>query len=281
MKKKLLLRFRFLFFLLLLVSSSRAQIYFGISGGYGFPLAKQVIAVDYTLGSSGTYAFGGLQGSFGKGYTSGFFVGYNFNDHWSGEVSFERLSSSKIKSLVIDTVIPNEKHTIERMARAKLSNIIPSVRYTIGEGKFKTYIRTGLLIGFNGKITSEATMTNEYYYGSDSSEITEIFRGGVSLGFLGGVGVNYSLNNRIVFFAEAVMHAQTWSPLKSSITKYTGNGVDHLNSMSTSFTEREYKEKSTSNFPGQSPDSPSILLKRSYPFSSYGLTLGIVFKFNN
>jgi hypothetical protein len=259
-----------------------AQVYFGASGGLGFPLAKQVIAIDITVGSSGYSSFGAMEGSFGQGFFKGLFAGYQVGEHFSGEIGIEHLSGSNILYSLVDTFNYPQIYTRDRMAKGRMTNIIPATRFTIGENKFRLSIRTGLLIGLNGQIKTEYNETSQTSSGQTNLwEINHVFRGGVAWGFLSGLGLNYSLNSWISFYAEAQVHAQTWGALKSTMTKYTYRGTDQLGSMPVSFKESEYEEKATALFPGQDSDNPSILLKRYYSFSSYGFSIGVIFKFHD
>lgn len=275
----------FVFLFSLLVFKANAQVYFGASSGYGFGMAKQMIASDITGGASGFYLQGGLFGSFGKGFRQSVFGGYQFSEHLSYEIGFEYLSGSKLRFSMVDTFESNRTLTIERIAGARMTNIVPALRITIGEKKIKTYIRTGLLIGVKGWMLSESINTTEDSWGSNinssKDECIEEYRGGIAWGFAGGFGMNYSLSKWLSFFTEAVIHAQTWSPLKSSITKYTYNGVDALVSMPVSSKEFEYKETVTTNNlqAASNLNEPTISLKRYYPFSSYGISFGIILKF--
>jgi hypothetical protein len=261
---------------LMFISTGSAQIYCGISSGYGLPLAKQMLEVDYISGSTGDFVFGGLEGSLGKGFTNSFFAGYQFGAHFRFELGAEKLSGAKIKSSVVDTFDYGSTYTIGRSMKAKMINIIPGVRFTVGEKKFRSYFGMGMLIGFNGEINSERDQTSEYSFGGPSKyDQTEIFTGGIAWGFLGRVGVSYSLNHYISFLAEGTIHAQTWSPDKSKYTKCTHNWVDQLSSFPVSAKEFEYHRNVSYNFPYQNSSAPSILNRQYFPFSSYGLTLGV------
>ncbi len=277
MRKKSTLKILLVIFISAFSFAANSQVYFGVYSGYGLPIAKRVIATDVFPNSSGT-VLSTMVGSFGKGFTNGLLTGYQFNNYLSAELGIEQLSGSKILYSLVDSS-DFYAHTIERMAKAKMINLIPAIRLTVGEGKFKSYIRTGMLIGFNGEIVSDKSDISEARNYTDRYETTEQFRGGIAFGFLSGLGLSYSLNNALSFSAEAVVHAQTWSPQKSSIIKCTRNGVDELPSFPTYAKEFEYAETAPGYWLQPSPDSPTIRLREYYSFSSYGLSLGVRYKF--
>lgn len=264
-------------FSLLFVFGAHSQVYFRVSSGFGLPLAKQVIFTDFISGSSGEYAYGGPEGSFGKGLTYGISSGYKFKKVWQGEIGFEYLSSAKMISSAIDSMEYGGNITSERKLSCNLMNIIPAVIYTIGEKKFKISIRAGFLLGFNGKIISKKVFAQDFLGNISVRESDEVFGGGIAWGFSGGIGLNYALNKLIHLSAEATFHAQTWSPDKSYYTKYNDHGVDMLPSFPVSAKEFEYHKNISYGWPYHSSDNPAIMSRQYFPFSSYGLTFGVSF----
>lgn len=157
---------------------------------------------------------------------------------------------------------------------------IPALRISLGEGSFRPYAKLGLVIG----LTTKFGFTYDYQYTNTSGNVRlseqEIeYTGGISIGAAGAIGANYYITDNIGIFAEVGVIAQEHAPKKSELVKYTDDGVDQLDTYTTSMKETEFVDEYTVTSPNASQDSPNKSLKQYHPFSSIGLNIGVTFAF--
>jgi hypothetical protein len=125
-------------------------------------------------------------------------------------------------------------------------------------GKWKPYARFGIIMG-SGKATITATVTG--VPGKDVS----VYDGGFSTGFLGGLGLQKSLGDKIKLFAEITTKTITSYPKTLTNTK-TFTGAERAPTV-------HYKKELPANYEG--PNQLTFAL----PYSSIGLTLGLNYIF--
>ncbi|MEO8760897.1 MAG: outer membrane beta-barrel protein [Bacteroidia bacterium] len=258
-----------------LTDASAQGLYAGLNGGYGFNLASQNLAVNNANGNGTSNSYELVKGSFGKGVNFGANVGYMFNKNIGAELGISYLLGSKFESTFSKGV---NYYTRNQFLSGKMLRLMPSIRITSGEGKLKPYLRLGIVIGLGGKITS--TETEVFTGASPTSETTWEYKGGVSFGFAGAVGLNYQISNKIAVFGECGFISQSWAPTKGVLTKDNQNGVDVLPTLTTSQKQTDFVSKYSESFVTPANTSePSKQLKAYSPFSSLGFNIGIQFNF--
>jgi outer membrane protein W len=260
----------------LLVSNVKAQgFYLGIGGGYGFPAAKQA---DYeTKGGSGSGKITKVNYSLGKGTTAGLFVGYMFNKNFGAELGVSYLFGSK--TIILDEfTATNVSASDETIYKGNMLRLTPTLKMMIGEGKLQPYMKIGMIVGVAGKFTYEYNSSDITPSESSSSQQIVEYTGGVSLGFYGGLGINYALSDKLSLFGEIAGNYQNWAPTKGELVTFTNDGVDELHLLTTYDKEVEFSNELTinSNTP-TNPGSPDQQLKFYVPFSSIGINIGLVF----
>jgi opacity protein-like surface antigen len=264
----------------LLVSNVKAQgLYLGIGGGYGFPAAKEAnYDRKVSLGStSNTTDYTKVNLSLGKGVNAGFFVGYMFNKNLGAELGVSYLFGTK--TTVLDEASGNNvSQKNENINKGSMLRLTPTLKMMVGEGKLQPYMKIGMIVGVASKYTAEyiGTITNPG--GSSSSQEIYEYTGGVSLGFHGGLGINYALSEKLSLFGEIAGNYQNWAPTKGELVTFTNDGVDELPLLTTYEKEVEFSNELTinSNTPAN-PGSPDQGLKFYLPFSSIGINIGLVF----
>jgi hypothetical protein len=118
----------------------------------------------------------------------------------------------------------------------------------------------------------------EKYVGNLTAETTK-FSGGLALGYSGGLGVNYTLNDKIGLFAELNFTNMVYAPTKGELTKSTKNGINQLPSLTISQKEFEYLENFTINGPNPPLNQPRKVTKFSVPMNTFGINIGIQYGF--
>jgi hypothetical protein len=277
MKSKINLQIAMLFISVFMGANTFAQgLYINAGAGYGFPAACYLMEENNNRSYDGESSVNNWEivkgsGSFGKGIQPGIIIGYMFNQNLGAELGISYLLGGKIVST-------DEYHSVpytwieETTMSAKMLRFTPALKMTVGNGKIKAYMRAGLIIGAAGRIKSE------YKYTSSSSYIEEgeaETTGDISLGFSGALGTDFMLSDNIGIFAEMGIITQSWAPKKSEITKFTMDGQDALDNLTTNDREVEFVESYSFDSNNIDMDSPTQQLKMFFPFSSFGINVGL------
>lgn len=282
MKTKQLL-FLAIFFSFISISFTQAQsVYMGIGGGYGFAAAKQSFFDDYKTNASSSgsiYTQTAHPFSLGKGINTGLYAGYMFNKNLGTELGFSYLIGSKnvFTDEYNNSTIPSSSKTEDEW-RGRMIRIVPTIRMTAGEKKLRPYMKAGLIVGVGGKLYSDRHSIDVDPLSTTTTEESWEYSGGMSLGFHGGIGINYMVNDKIGIFAEVAGNYQNWAMKKGSMTKYTVNGVDQMAMLDTRDKEIEFVDSySYDSSTPSNPNQPDKSTKFYLPFSSIGINLGVHF----
>lgn len=236
--------FGILFFLPTTVFTQKHSVYFGT--GYTIPTTTSVIGSFHTETSTeqnlSTFSKGMVyQGGLQFSVTNNFLLELNVN-YLPG---FE-----------------NEKFYTEwdggylSYTNSNLS-IIPAINIKFDVGNFAPYTKFGVSINFiNLKLNSESgniySNTKYEYKYSDN----------YSIGFVGGIGINFSLWQSFIIFTEAQINSLTYYPDKLEITENFGG-----TKVTTTYELKDKIEYNTSN--------ENVRLKQEFPFSSIAIIAGI------
>jgi len=266
-------------FLLLFISTgtNAQKFYLDLKGGYGFPLASQSIAV--TDGSSKTQD-NLVKGTFGKGMNLGLGFGMMVTNQMGLEIGTSYFNSATIKSH--DDYNSGGSHFMEEYEfSSSIIRITPALRLTTTNEHVNAYARIGCVIGVNGyyeeKIKAAAYFSNPQGF-NQSVELTQEYKGRVSTGFSGSLGLSYNATQTFSIFIEGNGIAHSWAPKQGEITEFKEDGYDQLNSLSVSEREVEFVNEvtETSNPP---LDEPTKSLKMYVPLSAIFINVGIQLRF--
>jgi hypothetical protein len=280
MRTKINLQLAMLFIAVFVGANTFAQgLYVNAGAGYGFPASPYLMAENmdyYWDGEYGTrnYEIVKGSGSFGKGMQVGAIVGFMFNLHIGAELGTSYLLGGNIENKYEwnnDTSSSIYEYTMS----AKMLRFTPALKMTIGNGNIKPYMRTGLVMGVAGKIIHTGKTTNTDIFGTETYEIEKELTNGISLGFAGALGVDFMLSDNISLFAEMSIITQSWAPEKEEWTKYTIDGEDHLDDLTTRIKEIEYVDSYSYDSGPINENLPRQELKIYYPFSSVGINAGV------
>ncbi len=228
------------------ISTSPAQVYITVGGGYNLAAGQDVISTNVT--SSGEE---NVYGSYGKGLSVGTGFGFMFGKHIGGELGVSYKTFSTYESTYSDNGLYGKKEDKGSMLR-----LIPAIKVTGGE-KIKPYAKFGIVVGVSPKIEEVITFS-----GSVLSETGTIkYSGGSSVGFMGAMGVDLGITDMFGFYFELNSINQTWAPDKAVMTS-------------------TFSSSGTINFVDNLPDNAdNEELKVFFPFSSFGINAGIILKF--
>jgi hypothetical protein len=246
------------------INSKSQGIYIGAMGGYGFPsMERDIYTTVNNTYTSNLY-------SYGSGMSLGIYAGYMVTKN----IGFELEASDKLTSSFNLTSSDSNETTIGTY-KASMFKLTPAIRLVTGNDKLQVYMVDGMIIGF-------PTLTNEFNesFTSPANEYDFIntYSGGISIGFHGALGVNYSITDKIGVFAEFTGDFISWSPQQENLTTATENGTNILGSYTLS--QKQLIFESTYSTAGQTQNLPSQSTLVYFPFSSIGVTIGIHFSLN-
>lgn len=211
--------------------------------------------------------------SFGEGFQFGGTIGYMPSKILSFELSINFLKGNEYEDKY------TERHEFysdvyTQKYRSQMLRFSPTIRLSTGNSWIKPYLKTGLVIGVGSKINVE-----ELYVLEQMTQETEFeFKGGISIGYAAGIGINIETDKRIGFFSEINIITQSWAPERLSYTKFKQNYIDVLELVPVNVRETVFVDSYSSDVPTSNTISPSEKLKTYFPFSSIGWNIGIYLK---
>jgi hypothetical protein len=258
--------------------------YLSMGAGYGMSSANSASAYENSHTTSGSqtvyeYKLKKGSGSYGRGIQLGLTAGYMLSKNIGIELNGSYLIGAKITSTEKNTSGSYTQSNTDSY-RAMVFRITPAVKLAIPVGKGSFYMRTGLVIAIRPKLINTFNNTDSGFGVPNTNEGEAVYTGGTALGYTAGMGFNFNLSKTLSVYTEFGFIAQSWAPKKAVLTKYTFNGVDRLNTMTTSDKEIEFVDSySSSSSTPYDPNSPSRSLKMYVPLSSVGINAGLHFKF--
>jgi hypothetical protein len=234
------------FSLLTLMSSAQShRVYFSV--GHNFPTSKAV------LGSfQSNYSFNQFISTYSEGIV--YQGGYQFAliENLLFDINFNYLPGYK-----------DEKYYLESDGSyASYSNscfsFIPSVNIKIEIGKLEPYTKFGFSVNFI-KLETRRKSGNIFSNG----DLNFKYKGGATLGFVGGAGINFLFDKTIIGFIEAQLNSFTYYPTELE-ESYIYNGTKITN-------KYELKENENTN------SIDNIIPSQDFPFNSLGIIAGLRF----
>ena len=218
--------------------------------------------------------------SYGKGLNFAGTFGGMFNKNIGAELGIGYLLGSKIESTSNLTALTTTTKSTTT-DNNKMLFFVPTLVIESGFEKINPYARIGLIVAFP-KITSkdEATVTSAFSQTSlKTVEVTE-YKMDLGLGANAALGILFDVSDNFAIFGECNINALSITPKSSEITESSSDGIDNLNSMTTSEKETVYENSLTENpLNPPSEGEPSKSLKFKTPFSSVGANIGIKISF--
>jgi hypothetical protein len=248
-----------------------AQVYFNIDCGYSLPAASQNLTSKINIGNSKN-SYGIISGSLGKGFYKEITVGKTINSMIAFELCSSFLSGSKYYGSFSEDLNAQNNLTIY----ANMFRIIPVLKFTTTNSRVNLFAKFGVGSRIAGKITVVRTDHN-IPKGSITESVTKYSHGG-SICFLGAIGTQYSLNNRLGLYLQICTITQSWAPKESEIVKYTINGNNMLETLQAGQKHTTYKDHYEASGSGSSVWTSTQQMKQYFPFSSIGINFGIQYQ---
>jgi hypothetical protein len=125
------------------------------------------------------------------------------------------------------------------------------------------------------------SITGKVYCSAPYEEMEWKYYGGIAIGGIASGGATYKIRKWIEVFAELKMISLSYAPTKGKITKNIINGIDIANSMPPNDGQIVFLNNLTIGNNITTPSSePYQQLKYHFPFSSWGINLGVKFNIN-
>jgi hypothetical protein len=147
--------------------------------------------------------------------------------------------------------------------------------------QFDIYTKLGLNMAL-GKMTYLQTIDDGNFNSSGISvaSLEYEYKGPLSLGFNGTLGMNIPISRKLSFFTEVGFSSQVFSPKNGKMIAYSINGTDQLanNDYDPYYSQIEFGDDSEWYYwNSDDPSQAQKLYKRNYSLGGYGLTVGFKF----
>lgn len=261
---------------------SYAQMQVSVSTGYAIGSAGMKIGekVDATK-IENTY------GSYGEGTNIQIRGTYFFNDKLGADLSLGYLHGAD--QTISEVNLPNAQVNAVARARAFGASISAVYKFTDNVyGRFGALLKVGgktEAVAYNKAVFSDAEATALNLPVGSYSETTfvEDFVGQFPLGFVGAIGYKYDLSNNFSLFAEAEYYGISLKRKSSELVEFNTNIVGPDGNVAvTGHLPDGYNLKTTyvDELPYGNTDT-SKKLAQKVPYSSFGINVGITYKFKS
>jgi opacity protein-like surface antigen len=268
MKKNLLLGL-----MLLVATGLSAQMYVGLGLGYHGAANNQ--ALGTSTNSNGDKS--NVYGTMGNGFLVDLKFGYMFDEHWGFELGINSLFGAK-NLINEDLNLPTGFTSYEDKTYAQ-SNMFRLTPQFVFKTDMGIYTRVGVIIPVGGKTMIYEDISYTVAGTSGTTSVEAESHGNFTFGFTGAFGYGFDLSDNMMLFGELQYIGLRIYGKTRTLTKYEQNGKDQLGNMKTIQKETEFVDEVLKN-DNQDMDKPYKDLKTASPYSSFGLNIGLVFKFN-
>lgn len=270
MKKMLLLAG-----LSMLMHTALAQIYIRANIGYNLPLSPELIGTERTyqeIPDQGyVEEFTGVYGSYGSGFSAGVAFGGSFKNSMLGyDIAFNYLLGKKY-AVTSTTDYGDYSYSQEISHYSRSFQFMPSITLAVGAGKFQPFTRFGPVFSLT-TVNEERTEYNTY---EDVEYYTNFeYTGGVAIGLHGSVGLTYGISDQLKLFTEINMISMSYAAHKRTITDYTVDGEDRLDTLNEEYREMDLEK----SYKTESEEADPVM-REPVSMNSWGLQFGVVYSF--
>jgi hypothetical protein len=223
------------------INSQSHQVYF--SAGYNIPTATVVIGSYYSNGITqqtiSTYSEGIV-------YQGGF--QFSFSENFLLDLNFNYLPGYEDESYHMNSSGANWSYSNSNFS------ISPTINIKFNVGNISPYTKFGFSINI---ISLEQNQESGSIFSNSTSNYS--YKGDLTFGFVGGIGLNLLFDKTFNLFLEAQLNSFTFYPDELTITQTSSDGTKIVN---------HYYLKENAN-------SENEIGAQDFPFSSIGLLAGI------
>lgn len=248
-----------------------------IDGFHNFTLVSRV---DTSGQTSSLNTYEQVNVSLGKGFTIAGAFGYMFSKHIGAELNLSYLIGGKNKAESSSTYY-TPTNVLSNTGKTSLSGSMFRINPTLvlegGCENFNPYAKFGLLIGIGSILKVQNDDNNGVLYTRKTC-----LNGGMALGFNAGIGASYRFCENFFLFGELNMVNLSYAPTRGKLIEATYDGEDVLEDMTIREKETEFvKEYSDEYNVPVDTSEPKKELRQKYPFGSFGINVGVKFRFGN
>ncbi|MEJ7589094.1 MAG: hypothetical protein WKI04_16175 [Ferruginibacter sp.] len=256
--------------------------------GSGLP-QKTITYSNPTKGLGDGFKFG-----FGGSYIINDFinVGLDF-DYFNSTIKKYRDSSFHQTNLpVITPTTADENHYTERNTlsyNATLLSLTPNITFkAISRPKWFLYNKVGAIVTFRPKSLQEdvtevkTSMGWSGFYKDSTSSVVKKYEWVINnpaYGFLGAIGAQVKVADRIRFYAEAQFSHTVFVIKKRTLTDYIVDNEHLENSFPVNMRELQFVRSFSSNSANNDPNKPSQTIIQRIPIDYVGLQVGLTYQF--
>ncbi len=253
--------------------------YVGLNAGYGAAAgAANVLNIENSSNTSTIDETEAIKFSFGKGVNAGLSFGYMFNENIGAELGVQYLIGGKTKYTETNASGGFGSSTFTGDVSAKMVQIKPTIVLATSMKNMTPYAKLGMVIG-SGKITQNNQSTSTGGGATFTTAQKAELKGGMAIGFTAGMGLNFSVNDKLSINGEVNMVNMQYSPKKGTVIAYSENGVDKLSTLSVRDREIEFSKKVTTTSTPRPNTLPSQETSIAMPFGSIGINVGVKYNF--
>lgn len=261
-----------------------AQVYFRAGGGYAIPIATESVGqmqsrnyVDDGNTTSDRDKTKSVSASYGSGINFNVGGGFMFSEFFGVDLNASYLMGKKYETgynrqYDYGSYVYTDNNTITTNSKAIF--ITPSFVITTG-GAHAPYGRFGVVLG-SPSINREQSTYNDGD-GTYTSFKKWEYKGGISTGFQGAVGMNWTLAANLKLYTEVNFTSMTFYPKEGNLTKSSDDDVSNdLDQVDAYYKKIEFV-KSIDNTAQTDFTKPRKELRQGTPFSSLSLQVGVVY----
>lgn len=263
--------------------------YANLGLGYAFPHAGQVFSfLGYPYSGNATYtnngtafaSFSNKKASLSTGMQGTIGAGYMFNEHFGVELNAGfGLSSTHYKYTASGVSISSALAdlTIEQYAQSPVY-LMPGIILQTGKRDNKLYMRAGLVLPLNTKVTLTQT---EFYKGTVgpnglANELDEYklqMTSAFSIGLTSALGYSHYVTSHLKVWGEVSLLSLSVYPSEIKLTAFAVNGqAENVSSVDPT----KFGLNSTGVYPSQNIGTQQT---DGLPFSHIGINIGVSYGF--
>jgi hypothetical protein len=251
---------------LLIINVNARKSFITINTGYGMKLGTQnlpdLLMYNYTADGD-FFTREQINLSLGKGFMAEGGYGYMFGKNIGAEIGISYLRGGKTESRFTYATGTHRNSVSARMFRFNPSIII------MGNGeKFTPYGKMGIVAGLGTVFLEE----NSDFLANQELRTTE-FKKGLAVGVSAGLGLISTISGPLSLVCELNMVNMSYAPEMSKVTKYTRNGENQMDVLTSSEKETQFYD--LIKLKEIDPDQPRPMLKQKLPFGNIGLKIGL------
>ncbi|MEO7533931.1 MAG: hypothetical protein ABIU30_08800 [Ferruginibacter sp.] len=235
----------------------------------------------------------------GEGFRFGVGLSYIINDFLNVGIDIDYFKSTihkvrdssfhktQLRSGSVDDLSYNEKYKISY--DATLVTFSPNITFkAISRPKFFIYNKVGAILIFRPNSIQRESQAGNYKMGwqgffRDSSAISEKrYEWGIknpAFGFMGGVGAQSKITERIRAFAEMQFTHVVFKVRNRILTNFMVDGTETVNTLPVSAKEIVFKKSFNASEVSTDPNQPAVAIYQRFPITYVGLQLGIAYRF--